>query len=84
MLFGVSFWSATHLFVNGDTASILLFGSFFVFSLFGMLSANKRGVTTQDKKYPFAKDIVVVFSGLVAYGIFIKYLHPYLIGVSII
>jgi len=84
MLLGVMLWSAAHLFANGDLASILLFGAFFIFSLFGMLSANKRGASTQKNKFPLAKDIVAVFAGLVAYGIFIKYLHPYLIGVPII
>jgi len=84
MLLGLMLWSGAHLFANGDLASILLFGSFFIFSLFGMASANKRGAKKQAQKYPLTKDIVTVFAGLIAYGIFIKYLHPYLIGVSII
>ena len=84
MLLGITLWSGAHLIANGDLASILLFGSFFVFSLFGMLSANKRGAIVQEKKYPLIKDLVSVISGLIAYAVFIKYLHPYLIGVSVI
>lgn len=84
MLWGVALWSGAHLFANGDLASILLFGSFFVFSLFAMYSANIRGATKQEAKYPLTKDVVSVIAGLVAYGIFVKYLHPYLIGVSVI
>jgi len=84
MLLGVLLWSGVHLFANGDFASMLLFGSFFIFSWFAMFSANVRGASKQEKKYPFTKDVFTVFAGLAAYIVFIKYLHPYLIGVAII
>ncbi len=84
MLIGVALWSSAHLFANGDFASILLFGSFLAYSIFGMFSANRRGATKQVEKYPLSKDAIIVVFGLVAYVIFIKYLHPYLIGVAII
>ncbi len=84
MLWGVALWAGAHLFANGDLASIILFGSFFTFSLFAMYSANKRGAVKQEKRYPYKRDVVAIFAGLVGYGIFVKYLHPYLIGVAII
>ncbi len=84
MLLGVALWAGVHLLANGDLASMLLFGSFFVFSLIAMTSANIRGATKQKNKYPVKTDIVTVFASVVAYVIFIKYLHPLLIGVSII
>lgn len=83
MLWAVALWSAAHLFTNGDLASLLLFGSFALFSLFDMVSANLRGATKQQIKYPYTKDIVAIVAGVVAYGIFL-FLHPYLFGVSII
>lgn len=84
MLWGVALWSGAHLIANGDLASMLLFGSFLAFSLFAMFSANMRGAAKQEKKYPLTKDVVAVLGAIVAYVVFIKYLHPYLIGVSII
>jgi uncharacterized membrane protein len=83
MLWGVALWSGAHLLANGDLASLLLFGSFGVFSLFGMFSANMRGATKQETKYPFTRDAVTIVVGLVAYGAFI-FLHPYFFGVSVI
>jgi len=84
MLLGVMLWSGTHLIANGDLASILLFGSFCVFSVFGMISANIRGATKQDKIYPVNRDVVAVIAGLVVYGVFIFLIHPYLIGVPVV
>jgi uncharacterized membrane protein len=41
-LWGVTIWSAFHLAANGDEASIILFGSFFVLALFGTLSIDAK------------------------------------------
>lgn len=84
MLLGVFLWSCVHLFANGDLASIILFGSFAIFSLFGMVSANIRGALVQKEKYPIKKDVVSIIGGLVAYAIFVLLVHPYLIGVPVL
>jgi uncharacterized membrane protein len=41
-LWGVVIWSAMHLALNGDAASVILFGTFFVLSLFGPLSIDAK------------------------------------------
>lgn len=84
MLLGVLLWSSVHLIANGDLASITLFGSFAIFSLVGMVSANLRGALVQAEKYPIKKDVVSLIAGLVAYAIFVLFIHPYLIGVPVI
>jgi len=84
MLWGVLLWSCVHLFANGDLASIILFGSFAVFSLFGMFSANRRGALVQKEKYPVNKDVMSAIAGLVAYVVFALFIHPYLIGVPVV
>jgi len=84
MLVGIALWSGSHLFANGDGASILLFGSFLIFSILDMFLANKRGAARQEKKFPIKKDVTIIIIGLIFYFIFIKYLHPWLIGVTII
>lgn len=80
MLWGVTLWSLAHLIANGDLASLLLFGSFGIYSLYDMYSANKRGAIKQVTKYPFSKDMIAIIAGLTELGIFII-LHRYLFGV---
>lgn len=84
MLLGGLLWSSVHLLANGDLASIMLFGFFAVFSLVGMVSANLHGALVQTEKYPIKKDVVSLIAGLVAYAIFVLFIHPYLIGVPVI
>jgi len=43
MLWSFTICSAVHLFTNGDLGSVLLFGSFGLYSLFSMWSLNRRG-----------------------------------------
>jgi len=41
-LWGVAIWAAGHLLVNGDTASILLFGSLLALAVFGTFSIDAK------------------------------------------
>ena len=41
-LWGVAIWAAGHLLVNGDTASIVLFGSMLALALFGTASIDAK------------------------------------------
>jgi uncharacterized membrane protein len=83
MLWAVALWAALHLLVNGDLASILLFSAFGLFSLFDMVSANRRGAGKQQPVLPVTKDIIVAAVGLGAY-VFFLLLHPTLFGVAVI
>lgn len=83
MLWGVVAWATAHLLANGDQASLLLFGSFLVYSLLDMVSANLRGAQFQKDKLAFSKDARVIVAGLVAYGIFLV-AHPYLFGPKLV
>jgi uncharacterized membrane protein len=82
MLWGLVLWAVGHLLANGDKASVILFGSFAVFALIAMLSANIRGATKQTVKLPVQKDIMIIVSGVVVYVVLI-FAHPYLFGVSV-
>jgi uncharacterized membrane protein len=63
-LWGVAIWSAMHLALNGDEASVILFGTFFVLSLFGPLSIDAKrkrkmgaqwdGFAARTSNVPFA------------------------------
>ena len=80
-LWGVTLWALSHLLVNGDLGSLILFGGFAAYAIFDMWSANRRGARNSDKKVPVYMDVLLISVGLIAYGT-ILYVHPYLFGVS--
>jgi uncharacterized membrane protein len=80
MLWGIVLWAGSHLFANGDLASVVLFGAFGTYSLFAMWSQNQRGARLQTTRKPLGADALVVAIGLgtyVAFGL----VHRYLFGV---
>ncbi|MDJ0886556.1 MAG: NnrU family protein [Desulfobacterales bacterium] len=81
-LWGVTLWALAHLLTNGDLASILLFGSFAVYAMYDMRSANRRGAALSTVRQPVWQDGLLVAVGLLAYVILIR-LHPLLFGVSV-
>lgn len=83
MLCGVSLWAAGHLMINGDMASILLFGGFLIFAVVDMASANARGATLQAETKPLWNDILVLVLGGGAYAL-LGIFHQTLFGVPIV
>ncbi len=79
MLWGVTLWATAHLLANGDLASVLLFSSFAIYSLFAMWSANHRGAKLDNITYPFKSDIKYIASRVVIYTILL-FAHPYFTG----
>ena len=81
MLLGILLWSLSHLWANGDLASILLFGSFALWSTIKLFSM--RSVVDVDSKSPsFVWDIISILAGLVLYTAIGLY-HGELFGVGI-
>lgn len=81
MLWGVLLWSLAHLAANGDRASLMLFGSFAMYAVLDMMSANRRGAHKRIEPVPLSRDGVAVITGLIAYAGLLR-LHPFLFGVS--
>lgn len=84
MLVAVTIWAVLHLLVNGDLASLLLFGSFLVWAIADRVSQNKRrvdGLASNPVAGPIKWDVISVVGGLVFYLIFLVWLHKWLIGV---
>jgi uncharacterized membrane protein len=79
-LTAVVLFSSAHLLVNGDLASIILFGSFLLFSLIAIISALIRKLGADTGRQPVSRDIKVVVIGIAIYAGLI-FLHPYLFGV---
>ncbi|WP_417460369.1 NnrU family protein [Kordiimonas sp.] len=81
-LTGVLLWAIGHLLANGEQRSVLLFGTFLVWTILAMVGANRRdGDWVKPPKQSFVKDIVTVFIGAALYTGFL-FIHEWLIGVN--
>jgi uncharacterized membrane protein len=82
MLWATVIWAISHLFANGDLRSLLLFGSFGVWALFDMWSANRRGATLREQPVALRYEGMVVVTGIAAYLLFARF-HGALFGVPV-
>jgi Predicted membrane protein len=83
MLAGLKLWALGHLLVNGDLASILLFGSFLVWAVVDRIAVKRRPGVVLPTPGPITNDIVAVVVGVLVYGLFVWKLHIWLIGVPV-
>jgi uncharacterized membrane protein len=84
MLTAVKTWAVAHLLVNGDLASIVLFGAFLVWAVADRISEARRlkaGISKNPVLGSGQYDVIAVVVGLVVYGLFVWRLHQWLIGV---
>lgn len=82
MLWGIVLWSTAHLLVNGDLASMLLFGSFAVYSFYAMVSQTRRGAALQTQTVAIRYDLIVLAAGSTVF-IAVWLLHGVLFGVAL-
>jgi len=84
MLTGVIIWGVTHMLVNGDVISLILFGSFVAFSVMAINLINRRDQgksSEQDAResIPVVKDAIVI--GIATLGwLLVLWLHKFLFG----
>lgn len=82
MITAVKAWAFAHLLVNGDLASIILFGSFLAWGVIDRISLKRRPDASEPPKAGFgAGDIAAIGIGTVATIVMMIWLHPILIGV---
>jgi len=79
MSWAVICWGVAHLLVNGDLASVLLFGSLTLYAMGAIISANTRGAKTSDAALPLKSDLIVVAAGTTVF-IVIAGAHAHLFG----
>lgn len=88
MLAGVKIWALAHLLANGDLGSILLFGSILAWAVAARISVKRRDVAAQHggtaKPTGIRNDVLAVGTGTAVYLAFALWLHPMLIGVSVL
>jgi len=85
MVLGVKVWAFAHLLVNGELASIILFGSFLAWAVASFISGRQRD--RRKGAIPVAKvgigsTVLTVVIGLIAWVIFALWLHIRWIGVN--
>ncbi|EHK77768.1 NnrU family protein [Sinorhizobium meliloti CCNWSX0020] len=81
----IKIWALAHLLANGETSSVLLFGSFLAWAVILRISLKRRE-RAGEKVLPVFKsarnDVLAVIIGLVAFVLFVWKLHELLIGVQ--
>ena len=84
MLVAIKIWALAHLLANGDLGGMILFGSFLAWAVFDRISLKRRGDLGAPRVAGFTSgDAIILIAGTVAYVAMI-FLHPYLIGVSVV
>ena len=84
MLAGTKLWAFAHLISNGRLGDVLLFGAFMAWSVACFIAARRRD-RSAGTRYPaggLAGDAIVLIVGVVAWGLFAKWGHLWLIGVA--
>ncbi len=83
-LTGVAVWAFAHLVLNGDSRSLLLFGSMGLWAVLEMVFINRReGAWVKQPVPGWAREIRGLAISLVIFVVVVM-LHPYFTGVSII
>ncbi len=81
MLGAVKVWALAHLLVNGDVASIVLFGGLLAWAVISLILINKaQRIWVRPEVGPLRNDLIFAGISLLVYGI-IAYVHKWL-GVS--
>jgi len=81
-LTGVGLWALSHLFANGDTRSLVLFGGIGLWSVIAVVSINRRdGAWEKPEALPLVAEVKPLLAGVVAYLVLV-FAHPYIAGIS--
>jgi uncharacterized membrane protein len=84
MLIGVALWALAHVISNGRAGDFLLFGAFLLWAFVDYLAARRRDrrAGTLYIRGPVARDAAAVAAGVVAWALFARWGHAWLIGVD--
>lgn len=85
MVLSVKIWALAHLLANGETSSVLLFGSFLAWGVIMRIALKRRQRAGEVTLRPFVSaryDLLAVVIGIVVWALMIWKLHELLIGVA--
>ncbi|MFA6311710.1 MAG: NnrU family protein [Sterolibacterium sp.] len=82
MAAAVALWALAHLLSNGRLSDVWLFGGFLAWSLLSFDAAQRRdrAAGVVHVAGSFARDVLTVIIGVVAWAVFAGFLHTWLIG----
>lgn len=81
-MIGTLIWATSHLLTNGDSRSLILFGSLAVWSVLEIVLSNRRDGPRAELPAASAKfDVIAVVVGAVAWGL-VGHFHLKLFGVA--
>ena len=84
LLASVTLWSLAHLIANGDAGGMLLFGAFFVWSIYARVALELRGDHGAAPSAVFTRaDAIELVVGTALWAALVA-LHPYFAGVAAI
>jgi uncharacterized membrane protein len=87
MLAAIKIWALAHLLANGDLAGIILFGSLLAYAVYDRIALKHRQPTelieTPGPGTP-RNDVIAVVVGILFYAVFLIWLHPLLIGKTVL
>lgn len=86
MLVAVKLWAFAHLLVNGDLASVVLFGSFLMWAVFDRISVKHRAALGPlgARAGGLGGDVAAVAVGIALYVFMLLWGHARLIGVPLV
>jgi len=86
MLAAVALWAFGHLLVNGDLASVLLFGSFLAYAGYDIVSANQRAAVGPLGRVQggLVQDFVAIAVGVALYALLLFWGHKILTGIPLV
>ncbi|MGH1458813.1 MAG: NnrU family protein [Paracoccaceae bacterium] len=76
-LYAVKTWAVAHLLVNGDLASVLLFGGMLFWAVVSVILINRSGDFVPKEAGPAKRDIITVVATLVVYAVIVA-IHSWL------
>lgn len=82
MVIGVLLWSGVHFLANGSLRASLLFGAFFIWAAFDLVSAIQRGATRRFT--PRAKYDAMSIGGGILLALVVMTAHRWLFGVRVV
>ena len=82
-LSGVALWGISHLLLNGDNRSLVLFGGMTAWALVEIVAISQRqGVWIKGEAPTWSAEAVTVIVAAITIGVII-YVHPWLSGVAV-
>jgi len=83
LLVALKTWAFGHLLVNGDAASMVLFGTLLAWAVYDRIALKRRGAPIPPAPKGWTGDALAVGGGLVLYALLAFVFHPHVIGVSV-